>query len=97
MPRLNTKVESTEQMGENTRVDVRVDSLSVIPQEFQELRARARALTATTYSESVSAALSDVELGDLDRLTRTLEVKEVMSQGARESKLFTVEVDLPLD
>jgi hypothetical protein len=89
---INTEVEDYQKDGDDVIVKVRVYSLTVIPDEFREIRARARALTATGFASSAAGVLDDVELSEVDRLTRTLDM--VRENG--NEYVYTVMVDVPV-
>lgn len=89
---VNTEVEDYEKTDDGVIVEVRVYSLTVVPDEFREIRARARALTATGFASSAAGVLDDVELGEVDRLTKTLE----MNRENGNEYVYTVLVDVPL-
>jgi len=89
---INTEVEDYQKDGDDVIVKVRVYSLTVIPDEFREIRARARALTATGFASSAAGVLDDVELSEVDRLTRTLDM--VRENG--NEYVYTVMIDVPM-
>lgn len=93
MPRIATEVIDYRSTDDGSIVEVEVTSLVTSADEFQELRARARALTATGFSSSIESVLDDVNLGEMDELTQTLEVKQVRRSDMREKKVFVVEVN----
>lgn len=94
-PRIATSVENYETVGEGAIVKVEVEGLKVIPDEFKEIRARARALTATGFASSATGVLDDVELGEIDRLTQTEEVRDVSNDRRTDVKEYVILVDVP--
>lgn len=93
---VNAEVKDMTETEGGFIVDVMVTSLNVIPDEFQEIRARARALASTGFASSASGILDSVELGELERLTQTLSVRQEQS-GRIEKKLYTVQVNMVFD
>lgn len=97
-PSVRTEVRRYEDTDGGTVVDVEVDALERMPDEFMELRARGRALAATGFATSAPDSLSEflsAELGEIDRFTETLEVNDVEGGKFHKSKEYTVMVDTP--
>lgn len=90
---LNVEVTDYATTDDGAIVDVKVTTLSIIPDEWKEIRARAKALVSTGFASSASGVLEDVELGEVDRLTQTL-TKEVVDDT---KTIYTVKVDVPMN
>lgn len=92
---VRAEVVNYNEEGDGTVVEVKVTSASAVPDEFQELRARSRALAATGYAKAPSTLIGDLELGAIGNLTQTIKVEELDPDGALETKTFTVNVNTP--
>lgn len=94
-PSIRSEVQSMEDIGDKMRVVVHVDTVEATPDEFQELRARATALTATGFASTVGDVVENVELGKVDRLTQIKSQKQINTEDQFVTKEFTVIVDTP--
>lgn len=94
-PNIKPEVQSFERRPDGTFVEVDVDCIEQIPQEFSELRARGTALVTDGVATPPTKVLDNIEVGEVKRFTTVVDMSTSPGKFGTVVRSYTIRVDRP--